>query len=178
MPYETTEATPPAAPTYSVSRACKIVRTRFNSDPPAKNRSAARAVGLGRPLAAVPARLLDESLEQALVFARLGMPEDAQREAPRGVFQRFERAVVRARGLAQAFAEPAQALVVVRLHRRVVAEQGGEARPGLERDVVIRVGAGRVLVLVVADDLGQVLHQVPAEPDVQDLAPPADGEQR
>jgi hypothetical protein len=50
------------------------------------------------------------------------MPEHAQREAARGVLERLDRAVVGARGLPQALAEPTEALVVMRLDRRVLAE--------------------------------------------------------
>src|SRR6185437_1983896 len=103
---------PTAAPASSVSCACKIFRA-FSSDPPSENGSAGRSEDLGAALGAVLAGLLDEGLEQALVLVDLGVPEDAQREAPLGVLERLERAVVRACGLAEALAELAKALVVV-----------------------------------------------------------------
>src|SRR4051794_5354631 len=170
-----TVATPTAAPTSSVSCACKIFRA-FNSDPPAENGSADWLGGLGA-LGAVLAALFDEGLEQALVLADLGVPEDAQREAALRVLERLERAVVRPCRLAEAPAELPEALVVVRLDRRVVAEQRLEPRARLERHVVVGVLTRRVLVLVVADEVGKMLDEVAAEADVQHLAPTADGQQ-
>src|SRR6478609_2276742 len=110
-----TVATPTAAPTSSVSCACKIFRA-FNSDPPAKDGSAEDAAGLGAPLGAVLAGFLHEGLEQAVILADLRVPEHAEREAPVGIFQRLERPVVRMRRLAEPLAELPESLVVVRLH--------------------------------------------------------------
>ena len=64
------------------------------------------------------------------------------------------------------------------LHRRVVAEDLGEPRSLLERDVVVGERARRVLVLVVADHVGQMLDEVAAARDVQHLAAAANGQDR
>src|SRR5207247_708803 len=77
------------------------------------------------PLLPVTARLLDERLEQPHVLARLGMPKDSERKPVRRILQRFYGTVLRPRGLAQAGAERPEALMKVRLHRRVVREQAG-----------------------------------------------------
>src|SRR5690348_16222382 len=87
-----------------------------------------RPHGSRAALLAIVGRLLDERLEQLQVFPGLGVPQHGQGEATGGVFDGFDCAVVRARGDAQPGAEPAEALVVMRLHRRVVAEQLGEPR--------------------------------------------------
>ena len=67
--------------------------------------------------------------------------------------------------------------MVVGLHRRAVADQRAEHAVGTDLDVVLGEDSGHDLVLVVADDLRQVLDEVAAEGDVQDLAAAADGEQ-
>src|SRR5690242_19258733 len=118
---------------------------------------------------AVVLRLADERLEETQVLTSLGVPEHAEGEAARRIFQRLDGAVVGARGLAQAVAEPAEALVVVRLDRRVVADQPAERRLRLDRDVVVGVLARLLLVLLVADDVRQVLDEVAAEGDIQQL---------
>ena len=51
------------------------------------------------------------------------MPEDAEREAPRGVLDRLDRPVFRVRGLDKTLAEPIEALVVMRLDRRPLTQQ-------------------------------------------------------
>ena len=71
-----------------------------------------------------------------------------------------------------------EALVVVRLHRRVVAEQRAEPRPRVERRPRGRRTARGVLVPVVADDIREVLDEVAAERDVQHLRAAADCEHR
>src|SRR5581483_11055286 len=71
-------------------------------------------------------RLGDERLEERAVLARLRVPEDADREAPLGILERLDRAVVRPRGRPQPVADPPQPLVVVRLDRRPLAEQLAE----------------------------------------------------
>ena len=91
------------------------------------------------------------------VIAGLGVPEDAEGEAPRGILEPLERAVCRVRRLAQAFAEPPEPLVVVRLHRRVVAEQRFQPRARDELHVVVApilAGAGERLFDNVAEALG------------------------
>src|SRR6187551_717747 len=120
----------------------------------------------GAAVLAVVPRFGDERLEEPQVLAGLGVPEDAEGEATRGVLEPLERAVFRVRRLAQALAEPAEPLVVVRLHRRVVAEQRRQPAFGDELHVVVGVRARGVLVLVVADDVGQVLDEIAAEGDV------------
>src|SRR3954452_21989935 len=132
-----TVATPTAAPTSSVSCACKIFRA-FNSDPPAENGSADWLGGLGA-LGAVLAALFDEGLEQALVLADLRMPEDAQREATLRVLERLERTVVRPCRLAEAPAYLPEPLVGAALDRQVAAQRRSEPRARPERHVVVGV---------------------------------------
>jgi len=79
------------------------------------------------PLVPVARRFLDERLEELHVLARLGMPQDAEGETPRRILDRLDGAVVRMRGGAQAVTEPAETLVVMRLHRRVRRDQPAEA---------------------------------------------------
>ena len=129
-----------------------------------------------RALLAVARGLLDERLEERGVLALLGVPEDAEREAPGRILERLDRAVVGAGGLAQALAEAAVALVVVALDRRVLAERRAAAVLREDVDVVVGEDARRLLVPLVADDLGEVLDEVAAQRDVQHLASAADGE--
>src|SRR5688572_12986992 len=102
------------------------------------------------------------------------MPEHAEREAAGRVFDRLDRPVLRPGSFGEPLAEAAVALMVVALDRRALAEQPLEAAAGLERDLVVAEDAGRVLVLLVADDLGEMLDDVAAAGDVQHLASPAD----
>ena len=113
------------------------------------------------------------------VLACFGVPEDADRE-PAAMDPRRASSVPSSahRDLAQARAEPTEALVVVRLDRRAIAEDRAEPAVALEANVVVGERPGRVLVLLVADDVGQVLNEIAAERDVEHLAAAADGEHR
>src|SRR5690349_8659585 len=133
-----TVATPTATPASSVSCACKILRA-FSSDPPGENGSAEGAEDLGAAFGAVLPRFFDEGLEQPSVLAGLGVPEDAKGEASLRILERLERSVVRVCRFAEPLTELSEALVVVRLDRRMVAEQRLEARACLERHVVVGV---------------------------------------
>ena len=83
-------------------------------------------------LGPVPAGLVDERLEETLVVLHLGVPEDADREALRGILERLERAVLGLGGLDEPLPHAADALVVARLHRVVAgAEDRREPRPVL-----------------------------------------------
>ena len=87
--------------------------------------------GVGRALLqAIRQRLLDESVEQRAVLSRLGVPQYADREALLGILQRFDRAVIGPRDLAQPFADATEALVMVRLDRRAIAKQPTDLRLG------------------------------------------------
>src|SRR3954453_5319246 len=79
-------------------------------------------VGSATARLAVRARLVDEPAEEADVLARLRMPEHADDEAAVLRLEALHGAVVGPRERAQALAEPARALVVVRLHRAALAE--------------------------------------------------------
>src|SRR5262249_12822171 len=94
----------------------------------------------------VARRFGDEGFEELHVLSSLGVPEDAEGEAMGGILDRFDGAVFGMRRSAQSCAEPAEALVVVRLHRHgtPVAEQAGELRARVDDDVVIRELAGCV----------------------------------
>src|SRR5207302_3378350 len=109
-----------------------------------------------------------ETLEERGVVVLLGMPEHAEREALRRVLDALERPVLRPGRLAQVRADPPEALVVVGLHRRAVAEQRAEPALGIDAHAVRREDARRLAVLRVADDLRQVLDEVPAAGDVQE----------
>src|SRR3954469_7465244 len=104
------------------------------------------------------------------------MPEDTHREAAAGILDGLPRSVLGMRGNAKALPDPPNSLVMMRLHRCMVAEQRPEPRAGLNGHVMIRERAGRVLVLLVADDVRKMLHEVAAARDVQHLAPTADRE--
>ena len=124
-------------------------------------------------LAAIAPRLLDERGEEARVLAFLGARGRRPRSASR--LERLDGAVLRPRRLAQAVADPAEALVVMGLHRRPVAEDAGRVRLGFTV-VVVGEDAGGVLVVVVADDVRQVLDEIAAARHVQDLRAAADRE--
>src|SRR2546423_9563795 len=100
------------------------------------------------------ARLGDERLEQLRVVPGLGMPEHAQRQAPRGILERLDRAVVRPRPLAQAGPDGPEALMVMRLDRHASAEQRAEPRAVLDAHRMLREDALHVPVSLVADDFG------------------------
>src|ERR671936_1530417 len=121
--------------------------------------------GPGRKSAAsallrVAAGLVDERLEEREVLALLRVPEDAEGKAAGGILERLHRPVLRPRRCHEPLADPAVALVVVALDRGALPEEPGEARALLELDVVVGEDARRVLVLVVADELRQMLDEV------------------
>src|SRR5204862_7901702 len=88
-------------------------------------------------LVPVAHRLADERLEQLHVLARLGVPEDAERKAPVDCLHGLDRTVLCLGCDPQAVADSPEPLVMVRLHGSVVAEEPGEARSGLDGNVVI-----------------------------------------
>ena len=65
---------------------------------------------------------------------------------------------------------------MMRLDRGALTEQRAEPRSLLDLDLVVGEDARRLLVLLVADDLGQVLDEVAAAGDVQHLRAAADRE--
>jgi hypothetical protein len=130
---------------------------------------------LTSPSGAVPAGFADESLEEREVLALFGMPEDAESEAARRILDCLDRSVVGPCGLAESCAELAERLMVMRLHRRPVSENLSDQRFRPDTHFVVGELAGRVQMTVVAHDLGQVLDEVAAERDVQDLAAAAHG---
>ena len=132
--------------------------------------AAAVAAGLGLALRLpVRPRLVDERAEEGRVLAFLRVPEHADGEALVRILDRLERPVVGPRRLDEPVADRPEALVVVRLDRGALAEQRAEPRPLLHVDLVIGEDARRVLVLLVADDVRQVLDEVAAARDVQHL---------
>src|SRR5918999_5461500 len=122
--------------------------------------------------------LLDERLEEGGVLPHLRVPQDAERKAPGWILEPLDQPVLRPGDLPEARADAAEALMVVGLDWDTLAEQPAE--PAVRRDPHVVVGelAGRVLVLVVSDDLRQVLHVVAAKRNVQDLRPAAYGQHR
>src|SRR5215216_7579712 len=127
------------------------------------------------PSGAVMAGFADESLEEREVLALFGMPEDAESETLRRILDGLNRSVAGPCGLAKSCAEPTECLMVMRLDRCPVSENPTDQ--GFRPDTHLVVGelAGRVQMTVVAHDLGQVLDEVAAERDVQDLAAAAHG---
>src|SRR5207302_3824769 len=97
------------------------------------------------------------------------MPQDAHREAPARILDRLDRSVLGMRGDAKALSDPPDSLVMMRLHRSTVPEQRRKPRAVLHRHVVIRVRTRRVLVLLIADDIRQMLHEITAGRDRQPL---------
>src|SRR5689334_18115321 len=135
----------------------------------------------GADLAARPIRpgFLDERVEKALVLARLGMPEDAERETPGGVLEPLERPVLGPGGLDQAFADPPDTLVVTRLDCRLpCAEHRSQLRALLDLDRMLREHAANLAVPGVADGVRQVLDEVAAAHDVEELEAAADRQRR
>src|SRR5215211_9426165 len=127
---------------------------------------------------AVGSRLVDEASEESEVLARLGMPEDADGEAPRRILERLDGAVVGAGRREETLAESVEPLMVVRLHGGPVAEERRDLRPGLDVDLVVGEHARRVLVVLVADLIRKVLEEIAAPGDVQHLGAATDREQR
>src|SRR5207237_10909420 len=125
---------------------------------------------------AVGGRLLDERSEERAVLRLLRVPQDAECEALRGVLDRLQGAVVRPRRLAQTLAHAPEALVMVRLHGCVRPDDGAEPALRIDPDPVRREDARRLAVPLVSDHLRQVLDEVAAAGDVQELAAAADGE--
>ena len=110
------------------------------------------AVARSELLGPVAARLVDERLEEALVLLHLGMPEDTHREAPGGILEPLERAVLRPRRLDEALPHAADTLVVARLDAVVPgAEDLGEPRALLHVDRVLGERAEHLAVTLVPD---------------------------
>ena len=65
----------------------------------------------------------DQRVEEGGVVARFRMPEDAHREAPGRVLERLDRPVRCPGGFAEALAQLAEPLVVVRLHVVALTEE-------------------------------------------------------
>ena len=122
--------------------------------------------------------LLDERLEERSVLPGLGMPLHAHGEPERRILDRLERPVLGPRGLDQPVAEPSEALVVVRRHVGARSHDRAEPRAVLDLDRMHGELARHLLVDVVPDGLGKVLHEVAAAGDVQELEAAADRERR
>src|SRR3954454_15850477 len=99
----------------------------------------------------VRARFFDQRFEEREVFARFRVPEDAEREAAGGGFQRFDGAIGGARGLFEPFAEAPEALVVVGLHVVRAPEHACEPRSVAHLDAVVGEDAVDLLVRIRAD---------------------------
>ena len=107
------------------------------------------------------------------------MPEDGDGEALVRVLEALERAVRGPRGLDEPLPHAADALVVARLHAVVaLTEDRGEPRAVLDVDRVLGEGAEPLAMALVAERLGQVLDEIAAAEDVQQLEAAADRERR
>ncbi len=104
---------------FAPSRLPGLRLPRRRSSPPISRASPSSA--------AVRARLVDERLEERRVLALLGVPEHADGESLRRILERLERAVFGPRRLDEPFADRPEPLMVVRLDRGPLAEQGAEA---------------------------------------------------
>ena len=116
--------------------------------------------------------------KSAASSAGLRVPLDADDEAARRILERLERPVVGPRRLHEPVADAPDRLVVVRGHVRLLAHDRGKPRARLHLDGMVRELAGNLLVHVVADLLGQVLDEVAATRDVQELETAADRQRR
>src|SRR5438874_7483724 len=88
----------------------------------------------------------------------------------------LDRAVVGPRHLAQAVADTSDALVVMRFHGRSRPEHRPEPRAVVDLHSVVGERSLHHPMLLAADDLGQVLHEIAAARDIQDLETAADRE--
>ena len=128
---------------------------------------------------AIAPGLVDERLEEALVLFHLGMPQDGDREALVRVLEPLERPVLGPRRLDEPLPHAPHALVVARLHAVVArADDLREPRSVLHLDRVLGERAEHLAVALVTDRLRQVLDEVAAADDVQQLEAATDRERR
>ena len=106
------------------------------------------------------------------------MPLHAHGEAQGGVLDALDRAVLSPGEGGEAGADAVRGLVVMRADVGMRAEQRPCARGGVEPHGMGAEDVGDRLVALVANDLGQVLVQVAAAHDVEQLHAAADGEGR
>ena len=124
-------------------------------------------------------RGLDESREQRRVVVGFGVPLHADEKRPGRVLDRLDRAVVGPGHGREAGAEAVDPLVMVGRHGPLVpADELVERGWLFDADPVRGEGAGRRIVILVADDVGQVLDERAAAEHVENLHAPADGEHR
>ena len=108
-----------------------------------------------------------------------GCQSTPEREALGGILDRLERSVLGVRALDETLADPADALMVARAHRLVPRpEDRLEPCPFLDVDRVLREDTERLAVPFVPDLLREVLDEVAAAQDVQQLEAAADRERR
>src|SRR5256885_826585 len=123
--------------------------------------------------------LVDERLEQALVLSCLGVPENAERKPSGRVFERLGRPVPGPGGLDQAGADAPDALVVTRLDSGLArTEHGGQLRSFLDLDRMLGEHAAHLTMFRVSDGVREVLDEVTAPHDVEELEAAADGQDR
>ena len=111
----------------------------------------------------------DERFEERLVLAFLRMPEHADGERSARILDALECPVVGARRLAQAVAEPLEALVVMRLDGG--ASTDDRRQPGVREhlDAVLAERAGHLAMNLVSETIGEMLFDVASAGDVQYL---------
>src|SRR5262249_38879867 len=121
----------------------------------------------------------DEGVEEALVLARLGMPQDADREALLGILEALERPVLRPGRLDEPVADAPDALMVARLDGGLAgADKPREPGALLDLDRMLGEDTLHLAVPAVAEGLRQVLDEVTAAGDVEQLEAAADREHR
>ena len=164
------------APVAAARRSDAVLRPSDEQARPPVSTSASPTSELGRR--GTP-RFLDERLEESL---RPRLPRDARGRRPRSVATdpRAPRACrPRPRRLDEPLADPAEALVVMRLHAaRARRAPCRAALPPRSRPRARRTRRASPCASSSPTDLGQVLDEVAAARDVQDLAAAADREHR
>src|ERR1700761_1300364 len=136
---------------------------------------------------AIVAAGIDEAAEELrlglAVDERLGVPLDADQEAPARVLDRLDRPVGRPGADPQPLAESVDRLVVEGVDVGEVdlggADDLGQLRARLDLDRVARLGAGDGLAVPdLGREVGEVLVERPAADDVQRLGAAADRQDR
>jgi hypothetical protein len=106
------------------------------------------------------------------------MPQDAYSEAAFGILDALDSIVVGPGNLAQSFPDPRDALVMMRANRSALSYEPCHPAVGRNGHVVLGKLAGALPVTIVTGHVGQMLDQVTASDDVEQLHPAAHREDR
>ena len=123
-------------------------------------------------------RRVDQRLEQTTVAGLLRVPLDTEDEPVTGQLDRFDDAVTAPGRDGQPAPRRGDGLMVAAQHIGPFAHKTTNLAPrlGQHGDRAEHTRAG--LMIVRPDHVGQLLDQVPAEVDVEDLHPPTDSQHR